>query len=248
MKRAFVVMLLGIGCTQQPMVVERPEVGPTVNVGSGTPTLPVNHPPITGAGGAGMMGTGGSSGGAGGGAGGATMLAPVSYGARRLTLDQLEASVKAVFGNDAAGNPITWKIGTADGFAARAGTLGAPDYINTVEENLEPSPMYLKFMNDMARSVCNQALVADQGSKMPKLLLRHPAAADVDTNLRHLKLVFHGTKLPATDTVAVAPYRTLFTATVAARTAAGGTAAQATADGWRAVCVALVTAPEFHIY
>lgn len=66
---------------------------------------------------------------------------------------------------------------------------------------------------------------------------------------RYLKLRFHGVKVAADDVQTLAPLRTLFDTVV---TKAQGTSAQPTAahvqTGWHAVCVALVTDPEFHIY
>jgi hypothetical protein len=63
----------------------------------------------------------------------------------------------------------------------------------------------------------------------------------VRDNLRYLKLRLHGVKIAATDDAAVAKLATLFDE--AAKGAKGSTT-----EGWRAVCVALLTDAEFHTY
>ncbi len=243
-------LALWAGCTespheQPPRVVE--EAAPDLQLGSDTNTLPVDHP---------WVGTGGTGGGGGaGGSGGAVVVQ--KYGARRLSVPQIEASVKAIFGNDSAGNPITWKVGTADGFLRHRATLGVPDYLNIVDENLEPSPLFLKFMMDMAGSVCTQGVVADRTrGAADKVLTRFVQPTDtvasapqrIDENLRHLKLVFHGTKVTPGDALPIAQLRTLYTSTVQAAAGAATVTSTHTELGWRTVCVALLTSPEFHVY
>lgn len=250
--RRLLLLLALAGCTQ---TTTTPPSAPTVHVGTPVDTLPLDHPPIGSVG-----GTGGSGGGQGGIGGGAATPTPPGYGARRLQLSQVEASIKTIFGTTAAGAPITWRTASTDGFAARAETLQVPDYIERTEEPLEASPLFLKFMSDMARSVCNQAVAADTAAQRPatmgKVLYRHVNAADtvasardaVDQNLRHLRLVFHGIKVQPGEDAPIAPLRALFSDVVLQ--AAGTATPNAThvAEGWRTVCVALVTAPEFLLY
>jgi hypothetical protein len=174
----------------------------------------------------------------------------------RLSLQQLRETLPVVMGTDVDGAPITWRFSsTRDGLDVFAGALGEPDYIQSTDENLEPSPMYLKLMDDLARHVCDRALAADAAREGPasRVLMRHVALVDtaasnptgVDENLRYLLLRFHGTHLPASDDAALAPWRGLF---AAATSGSGLTGAAAVKEGWRAVCVALLTAPEFHLY
>lgn len=182
--------------------------------------------------------------------------APItSSGNSRLSVEQLRRSLPVVMGNDENGTPITWMIGTKKGLDDNADTLGEADYIDTTQDNLEPSPLYLKFMDDAARDVCNRALTADlaKTDKSTRTILvevesTDTTAAAVDANLRYLELRFWGVKVAADDTKSVAPLHSLFDTAVNA--ASGGkTPTQANVEeGWRAVCVALVTAPEFHIY
>jgi hypothetical protein len=179
-----------------------------------------------------------------------------SAGNRRLSVEQLRRSLPVALGNDASGVPITWMIGSKKGFDDNSDTLGEADYINTTEDNLEPSPLYLKFMDDAARDTCNRRLTADLAatSASDRVLYAKMASTTdtsdgaVDANLRHLALRFWGVKLADDDTKTLAPMHKLFDASVEAA-AAGKTVTEAhVKEGWRSVCVALVTAPEFHIY
>jgi len=151
-----------------------------------------------------------------------------------------------------------WKVGNADGFDARAGTLGVPDYVTSVEENLEATPLYLKFMGDMARDACNRGVTADaaQPDATQRAVLRFVEPMDtvlsspskVDENLRYLRLSFLGLRAASADDPAVVQLRGLFDDAVKAA-AAGNTPTRAhVLEGWRTVCVALITSPEFHLY
>jgi hypothetical protein len=185
--------------------------------------------------------------------------APItSAGNRRLSVEQLRRSLPVVFGNDESGSPITWKIGSKNGLDDNSDTLGEADYINTTEDNLEPSPLYLKFVDDAARDVCNRRLTADLAeadgdkrvlyAKVQTTDTSASAGSAVDANLRHLALRFWGVKLADSDTTSTAGLHQLFDKAVESA-AAGKTPTEAhVKEGWRAVCVALVTAPEFHIY
>ncbi len=185
--------------------------------------------------------------------------APItSAGNRRLTVEQLRRSFPVALGNDENGAPITWKLGTKNALDDNADTLGEADYINTTEDNLEPSPLYLKFVDDAARDVCNRTLTADlaKTDKTKRVLYATVETTDtsatassaIDANLRQLELRFWGVKVADGDTTAIAPLHQLFDKAVEGA-AAGKTPTEAhVKEGWRAVCVALLTAPEFHIY
>jgi hypothetical protein len=178
---------------------------------------------------------------------------------RRLTVDQLRRSFPIALGKDQNGEDITWKVaGNKKGLDQNADTLGEADYIITTEEILEPSPLYLKFADDAARSICDQALASDLTKATPadRTILRRVEKADtvqtnpagVDDNLRYLALRMHGVKVADDDAATVEPLRTLFTSTVDAFAAGGAPTEDHIKEGWRVVCVALLTAPEFHIY
>src|SRR5262245_59127810 len=136
--------------------------------------------------------------------------------------------------------------------------MGEADYIIITEEILEPSPLYVKFADDAARSVCDQALASDATKAAPadRTILRRVEKTDtvatnpagIDDNLRYLKLRMHGVKIADDDTATVEPLRALFTTTVDAFAAGVEPTEDHVKEGWRVVCVALLTAPEFHLY
>ncbi|MCI0570234.1 MAG: hypothetical protein L0Y66_05740 [Myxococcaceae bacterium] len=179
-------------------------------------------------------------------------------GVQRLTVEQLRQSFPVVMGEGADGKPITWMRGSTPGLNTFARSLGEADYANVVVENLEASPLYAKFMDDAARDVCNRALAADatRQEAATRTLYRHLGLADtvesnaagVDRNLRYLKLRFHGVRVADDDAASLAPLRTLFSTAVKAAAGTSKVSATHVKEGWRVVCVALVTAPEFHLY
>jgi hypothetical protein len=205
------------------------EKKPSLVVTDSVPALPVDHPSVPGE--------------------------PVSRRITRLSIAQLRNTFPVVFGNDAAGQPITWTIPAGgkqvNGFDAFAGTLGVPDYSINTEEALDPSPLYLKFVDDAARDACEKALTADYGrsERSARTLLRHveltATELGVVENLKYLKLRFHGVKASDND---VAPLKRLFSSVVEAAAARAVPPEARAREGWRAVCVALATAPEFHLY
>jgi hypothetical protein len=176
---------------------------------------------------------------------------PAPRAARRVSIEMLRQSFPVVFGKDLSGQPITWTVGDRSGFDTFSRALGEPDYFDVVDENADPSPLYLKFLDDAARDACGKALAADAARKHPaqRALLRHVQASDdprtaraaVDRNLRYLRLRFHGIHVPSVDDGPIAGLRQLLVGSIAAN---GGSVL----EGWRAVCVALVTAPEFSLY
>jgi hypothetical protein len=155
-------------------------------------------------------------------------------------------------------NDITWLLYAKPALDRLSDVLGEADYANRTDDNLEPSPLYVKFMDAAARDVCNRALTADALRTDPttRVLTRHVEktdsvqtnAAGIDANLRYLKLRLHGVKAQEGDDTLIAPLRTLFTDTVTAAASGGTVDEYDVKEGWRVVCVALVTAPEFHLY
>lgn len=209
-----------------------PRSGRDVQVGDGAGTPPLDHPEVS-----------------------PSALVRPSH-SRRLTIPQLRATLPAVLGTQPDGGALTWMNGSSQGLTQFSGALGEADFLALTEDNLEPSTLYLKFMDDMARDVCNRALTSDraQPSADRRVLTRYVSATDtvatqpakIDENLTYLKLRFHGLQVQAP--AELDSLRTLFTTVTLA--AAKGTAVDANdvQEGWRAVCVALLTAPEFHLY
>ncbi|MSQ84926.1 MAG: hypothetical protein EXR77_18975 [Myxococcales bacterium] len=182
---------------------------------------------------------------------------PLSRSPRRLNADQLAASLPVVAGNDSKQQAITWtvKVGGKDVPAINEGgvgtTLGRPDYYQNTQESDDASPLYLKFVDDMARDVCAKMVAADlvQKNPMTRNLVRFSEFSvwndktAVARNLRYLTLRFLGRKVADTDVASIANLQDLYEkiAAAQAKDADRGKAA------WQAVCVALLISPEFHV-
>ena len=178
---------------------------------------------------------------------------PASRAVRRLRVQQLREVISTVAGTDVNGDPIQWtiKIGNTELDALSdqvlAPTLGHPDYISITTEAAEVTPLYAKFADDMARDVCRQIVAAD--AKRPnadtRVLTRFvegnpdDSAAAIAANLRYLQLRFIGEFVADTDTETIAPLQEVYD-TVAPELGA--------IEAWRAVCVTLLTSPQFHVY
>jgi hypothetical protein len=181
---------------------------------------------------------------------------PVDVGAapfrerRRMDIAQVDASLRRVTGG------IGWDVGSTNQFVRFDDTLGVPDYINSTAEDRAISLIFLKFLDDAARSVCRR--VADrEGGDTPlgtfapvDVDAESPAPADVDAALVSLLLRFHGRRVTP-GSAALGPWRTLH-----ARAAAEVAASLADPDradlpprrAWETVCVALVDHPDFYTY
>lgn len=199
----------------------------------------------TGAGGAG--GGAGGEGGAGG-AGGGVEEQALARSAGRMTVEQLARSIPIVT------EGLRWTEdfgqGETDMLEILAPTLGAPDYVRVTAENLEPTLIVAKFMADASNRICMRWATRDQAlPAAERSLVTHDGpwesteAAHVEANLRALLLRFFARKVAEDDRESLADLSALFT--TAADTAAPGMAAR---DGWLAVCIALMTDPEFILY
>jgi hypothetical protein len=160
---------------------------------------------------------------------------------RRMDVEQLDRSIERATGR-------RWMSGTTALFESNARTLGVPDYLATTNEDREVSALFLKFVDDAARSVCTSLVAADADAAAadriffvhaePAMTLAADGAA-IDENLRYLLLRFHGRRIEegAPD---LAVWHDLF-----------GDARAATEDpeeAWRTVCVALIDHPDFYTY
>jgi hypothetical protein len=143
----------------------------------------------------------------------------------------------------------------ADMLRALAATLGQPDYQNSTAEALDPSPTFSKLVGDAARKACRDGLAADLARpSASRILLRHANERDtamgndaaVRANLAYLTLRFWARSLRPSDPE-LEPLLRLFTQASTAP-AEGMSPAGTPADGWRAVCIALVTDNQFLTY
>ena len=162
---------------------------------------------------------------------------------RRMDLDQLEAAI------DTVADGIYWGATTNDRmFEELAQTLGKPDYLDSTDEDLEPSMLFQKFLGDAARDVCQQLTDRDLVTAAEeRVLIVHVAPEDtmesnpegVEANLRYLLIRYHSTQVEEGSPL-LSPWSWLFESSV-----------HVTDDpvaAWRTVCVGLITHPDFYSY
>ena len=166
---------------------------------------------------------------------------------RRMTIPQLRDAIQSATGGiywaDANGNDILLGLEPS---------LGVPNYIDTTAEESEPSLVFQKFLGDAARAVCTESIQNDiEMAPADRVMLQRvdhqlgwenatPAQQTlIDDNIRDMKLRITG-HLSMDDPDDVRGLRWLFRSVT--------TATGEPAKGWRAVCVALMTSPEFYLY
>jgi len=160
---------------------------------------------------------------------------------RRMDIDQLDASMTTVTG-------LVWEDSSGrNQFETLASTLGKPDYIEATQEDLTVSMLFQKFLGDAARDICVRRAEGEASGSLEPLLMSfvEPTMTtesnpdEVDMNVQELLLRFHGQSVELGDE-RLDPWRWLFTSTV-----------HVTDDpvrGWRAVCIGLLTHPDFYSY
>ena len=159
--------------------------------------------------------------------------------AKRLSIQHLEKIIPRLF------DGITWQTVHRDGrkenlFKKFARSLGKADYVNLTENNTEATPLFLKFMDDMASNVCKQAV--DKDLKTPdqtkRIIIRHER--DIDTNLRFLRMKLHTVYVPPNSQKGIKKLRALYDQ-VQTKTQNRNTA-------WQMVCITMLTDPAFLVY
>jgi hypothetical protein len=150
-------------------------------------------------------------------------------------VDNLRQSVPALF------DGATWTgNGGLSMFDALSRTLGEADYVQVTAPDLEPNPIFAKFMDDMGGQVCAKAIAADgmKSTLTTKTVMRYPD--DPDANLRFLRLELHGIYVPDGSMDGLTELRQLYDQILADTTDR--------TQAWLGVCVAMLTAPEFMAY
>jgi hypothetical protein len=176
---------------------------------------------------------------------------------RRLTIAQLARSIEVVTGG------LRWiedlGQGPVDMLELLAPTLGAPDYRGVTHENLEPSLLLSKFVQDGAQRVCEAWVARDRDPALSAHTLVELSTSSegwvsreprhVKANLERLLLVFFAYSAqgslpgdPEVDDPRVSALYELFELVSAA------SPSDPTGDAWLAVCLALMTDPEFVMY
>jgi hypothetical protein len=220
---------------------------------------------------AGMPGTGAAGitgeGIAGAGAAGAPLVGRVP---RRMSANQVRATFLELTGVAYTGTATIrdpdaptgeTKNPAADLLDAYGSALGRADYNYVVHENLEPGISFSKLVLDAARATCGQAARRELGpgaAVPPHLLLKATAAdtfpageAAIRANIAALMVRFWGQVL-APDDAEVTRVIDVFRAATTTPAWTGPDKAMrpagTVADGWRVVCVALASSPEFYVY
>jgi len=173
---------------------------------------------------------------------------------RRLNLDQLDRAIE-----QSVGLPWT-ELSRGEqvrSLTVLSDTLGKPDYIRQTVEDLSPSALFLKFLDDSARTVCSLRVELDLtglseggeplswsdedwGALWGEGQLGALDSADLDERLRALSLRFHGLRLPAGDHPRLAYWRWLYETV--------SFVSDEPHMPWVALCVAMLNHPDFYSY
>ncbi len=164
---------------------------------------------------------------------------------RRMSAVQFHQSLVTVTGQ-------AWPL-----FDDYAGAMGRADFAEITAEGLELSVTFDKFVHDAALYTCNEAVladIADAGGEMPSgepgTLLRFASITDREpgtlrANLDYMMLRILGQQMRPGDDPRVDPWMNLLTTSPLA----GVELDDATmTERWIAVCVGLVTHPDFVTY
>lgn len=163
---------------------------------------------------------------------------------RRMTVPQLDQAIQDATGFFWTQN--NWS--NTRRFSVLQDTLGVPDWITRVVEDLTPNLVVQKFLSDAANQVCGKLMA--QEWTMPtenRIFLVHIEPDEAPhlfpdksaLNLKMLLLRFHG-KSYAVDDPALVPWAWLVSST-----------SLVTGDNlevWTAVCLALINHPNFFSY
>jgi len=187
---------------------------------------------------------------------------------RRMSVDQIRAAYEGMTGFAYEGVAVVRDPASPLGYTERedadlldvfGNVLGRPDYAYTVKENLEPTVSFSKLVGDASRSTCGRAAQAEvvdgqAPGGQPRLLLRATATdalpgqeSAIRDNIEALVLRAWGHDAEPDDVDALLG---VFEAASSGASEPGGPqqGSGTVADGWRAVCIALTTDPEFYIY
>jgi len=170
-------------------------------------------------------------------------LVPVVLRARRrMNIDQLDAAIRRATGG------IGWDENGANQFEALQLTLGKPDYLDVTQEDLSVSTLFMKFLDDAARHVCQELMVSEQQALLgDRVFFVHAEPTDtfktnpvgVAANLRMLLLRYHGRKIVENSTE-LEPWTWYMDS--------ASHVSEDTQAVWEGVCVGLMTHPHFYTY
>ncbi|HIA02380.1 MAG TPA: hypothetical protein EYN06_04655 [Myxococcales bacterium] len=166
---------------------------------------------------------------------------------RRLSIDQLKRSIPIV--TDGLEWIEDFGEGPIDMLNVLAATLGAPDYLLITQENLEPSLIIAKFMQDASHRICPRWIARDKTLPVTeRSLVIHEDWNSLDetlvkANIRALLFRFFARAVASDDDEAIVDLYELFDAA-----ASNAPIVNKAEDGWLALCLALMTEPDFVLY
>jgi hypothetical protein len=166
----------------------------------------------------------------------------------RMDVDQLDESLFVATG-------LRWEVSGTNQLTRFRSTLGVPNFSTSTHEDLEVSPLFLKFVDDAARSVCTRLLDQETADgATDRVFLVHADVEDrlpadeaaIDENLAMLLARFHG-RVVEPGSEELDPWRSLWSSSLAL-TRDAMTGEDDAEVAWRTVCVALVDHPDFYTY
>jgi hypothetical protein len=172
----------------------------------------------------------------------APIVEPPNRIRRRMDIDQLNLAIQRVTGG------IAWELKNKNQFDVLASTLGKPDYVDQTKEDLLPSALFQKFLDDAARSVCTTLADKEPGiAASERVLMVYVKPNDtwvsnskgVDDNLKMLVLRYHGRDLESKP-AELEQWRWLFKSAMHV--------SKDPVASWRTICVGLMTHPYFYTY
>ncbi len=183
---------------------------------------------------------------------GSVDLAPtpdeLSRNLRRMSVPQLKDAIRNATGG------VYWHDGRGnDMLDLLAPTLGVPNYLDITSEDLEAALVFQKFLGDGVRSVCAESIQNDLDmSAEDRVMIRFvdpdvawdgaddAQKAAIDRNLAYMRLRITGHHSDNPEDPEMVRLRWLWRSV----THATGEPSR----GWRAVCVGLMSSPEFFLY
>ena len=173
---------------------------------------------------------------------------------RRMDLDQLNAALKTVSGG------FEWEVNGENQFEELASTLGKPDFDTLTQEDLDPSAMFLKFLDDASRDICFRLVEQDVQRTESTRVLFHLASPEdtlanapnaIELNMVYLLKRFHGMSSIAScedceegDPNALGNELQQWVWLYQA----AEHVSSSPQDAWRTVCIALINHPDFYMY
>ena len=170
---------------------------------------------------------------------------------RRMDIEQLDQSIQRVTGG------LEWVSNGRNGFERFSEMLGVADYVGRTVEDRSVSVLFLKFLDDASRNVCERLMNQEFAEDAEEhVFLVHASAEDrlpeaserIEENLRYLLLRYHGRHVPA-GSAELRPWsETLQTVAVDSVADDEGDAEPDYRAGWESVCVSLMNHPDFFTY